>query len=291
MNANTVLLGWGFVAILCLPGGSWAETPVSDESRRLESEVRTVFQAKCTPCHGPNVARPKAGFGYVLDLKRVASNPDMIVPSKPEESDLWAMVESGEMPAPDSPTGPLTAAQKASIRAWIVAGAPVAAPSPTDGAAKTDETGGASEPSFFTRLVRLVGKFHLLLLHFPIVLVIVAGGTEAWSAWKGNRGLAQTVRFCLWLSAGAALLTGSLGWLYAFAGHGAKSPDLLLFHRWLGTTTVVCTIATAILFERTVRRERSPWWVRGMIFGDVLLVSVVGHLGGLMAHGARFFNW
>jgi hypothetical protein len=33
----------------------------------------------------PDVPRPPKGFGYVLDLARVAANPEMIVPGKPAQ--------------------------------------------------------------------------------------------------------------------------------------------------------------------------------------------------------------
>src|SRR5258708_10217241 len=90
----------------------------------LASEALAVFSAKCAGCHGPNLAKPKGRFGYVLDLARVAGNREMIVPGVPEESELWELVRRGEMPPDDSPAGALTADQKATIRTWISAGAP-----------------------------------------------------------------------------------------------------------------------------------------------------------------------
>jgi mono/diheme cytochrome c family protein len=90
----------------------------------LAEEARGVFKAKCAGCHGPDLPRPKGRFGYVLDLRRVAANPEIVIPGRPAESELWALVEHDEMPPPDSPHGPLSPAQKEAIRAWIAAGAP-----------------------------------------------------------------------------------------------------------------------------------------------------------------------
>ena len=39
-------------------------------------QVHDIFEAKCLDCHGPELPRPKGKFGYVLDLKRVAENPE-----------------------------------------------------------------------------------------------------------------------------------------------------------------------------------------------------------------------
>jgi mono/diheme cytochrome c family protein len=90
----------------------------------LADEARGVFKAKCAGCHGADLPKPKAQFGYVLDLRRLAADPEKVIPGRPAESELWALVEHDEMPPPDSPRGPLTSSQKEAIRAWIAAGAP-----------------------------------------------------------------------------------------------------------------------------------------------------------------------
>ena len=101
-----------------------AAASASAGQRDLASETLAIFSAKCAGCHGPNLAKPKGRFGYVLDLARVAANREMVVPSFPDESELWELVNHGEMPPEDSPTGPLSQEEKDVIRAWIAAGAP-----------------------------------------------------------------------------------------------------------------------------------------------------------------------
>jgi mono/diheme cytochrome c family protein len=94
--------------------------------RDLASEVQVVFKLRCASCHGPNLTRPRGGFGYVLDLRRMASNRELVVPSKPDTSPLWTVIQNEEMPPPGSPSGPLTRKEREVIRAWIAAGAPPA---------------------------------------------------------------------------------------------------------------------------------------------------------------------
>ena len=48
----------------------------------------------------------------------------------------------------------------------------------------------------------------------------------------------------------AAIPTAVLGWLFAAAGNGVSSPQLLMAHRWFGTTAAVWLIATAVFTER-----------------------------------------
>src|SRR5262249_23054198 len=127
----------------------------------IGKEVRAVFAAKCAACHGPDLPRPKGRFGYVLDLRRIAENPEMVIPSRPDESELWSLVKHDEMPPPDSPRGPLSPAEKETIREWIAAGAPdVIAADSAPGVAQTESPDVGS----LRRFTGWVGKFHLLLL-------------------------------------------------------------------------------------------------------------------------------
>jgi uncharacterized membrane protein/mono/diheme cytochrome c family protein len=242
--------------------------------RDLGNEVRDVFAAKCAVCHDSDLGKPKGRFGYVLDLRRVAGNPEKVIPFRPVDSELWDLVEHDEMPPKDSPHGALTPAQKEVIREWISAGAPDTSPLTS-----------------VDRIVRWLGKFHLLLLHFPIALVLAAGIGEIWSLWRRNPTPSESVRFCLLVGALAAIPTASLGWLHAAAGNGASSPQLLLVHRWLGTTTAVWIIIVAVYSERDARRGVRSRGVRLLLVSGVLITALTAFFGGRLAHGGDFFNY
>src|SRR5690348_2508696 len=112
------------VGFCCWPG----PVSASEGQQDFASETRIIFAAKCAGCHGADLAKPKGRFGYVLDLARVAANPEMVVPAFPDESEMWDLVRLGEMPPEDSPTGPLSQEEKEVIRSWIAAGAPAIPP-------------------------------------------------------------------------------------------------------------------------------------------------------------------
>ncbi len=269
--------------------------------------VRAVFATKCASCHGPGLAKPKARFGYVLDLPSVAGNPEMVVPGRPEESELWSLVSHGEMPPRDAPFGPLTPQEKETIRAWIAAGAPdvaaaAAAPPPSIGAATALAT--APPVASYTNplagktvavegadpALRWLGRFHLLLIHFPIALVIAAGIAELLAAWRQVVIPSRTVGFCLRLGAMFAAPTAALGWLFAASGAGAGEPGLLMMHRWLGTAAATWLVAAAVCDERDVRRGIRSRAVQLLILSAMLLTGVAAHFGGLLVHGADFYS-
>ena len=152
----------------------------------LASGVRAIFKVRCAGCHGADLAKPRGRFGYVLDLGRVASNPEMVVPSFPNESELWELVRRGEMPPDDSPTGPLSREEKELIQAWIAAGAPADTRPPAEqDASQADPL--APAPSIEKSVLHLLGPFHLVVVHFPIALLIAAAVAEFGGAPHGSR--------------------------------------------------------------------------------------------------------
>lgn len=268
----------GAVALAALVASS-----VAAQSPDPGTAARQVFAARCTGCHGPDLPHPKGRFGYILDLRRVADNPEMVIPGQPDESELWALVKHGDMPPPDSPRGPLSATEKEVVRAWIAAGAPDASSPPPE--PQPEVTASAGD-----RAVGWLGKFHLLALHFPIALIVAAGIAELGSMWRRERMPSAAVRFCLWLAAVSAVPTAALGWMHAAAGNGSGSPQLLLAHRWLGSTTAVSIAFTAVVAELDARRGVRTLRVRLLLAGVVLLTGITAHLGGSLAHGPDFLT-
>lgn len=288
MNRN-ILMGFCVAtARLVTPANALGDGP-----RDPAAEVRSVFAAKCAGCHGPDLAKPKGRFGYVLDLARVAGNREMVVPSAPDESELWELVRSNEMPPEDSPAGPLTKEQKEVIRAWIAAGAPPVSANAAD-AIPTPESGrdttAAPSQSLVRRTLRLLGKFHLLVLHFPIALLFAAAAGEVWFAWRGSPAPAPAVRFCVLFGAAAAVAAAALGWLHAWSGSGARTPAVLGLHRWLGTTAAVWAVGTALLSEWDERRGTRSHRFRVALFIGALLVGAAAHFGGVLVHGDDFLT-
>src|SRR5437667_121134 len=86
--------------------------------------------------------------------------------------------------------------------------------------ARSTRAGPGEAAASTGRLLHWLGKFHVLLLHFPIALVLAGGAGEAWSVWRRNPHPAESVQFCLRLAALAALPTATLGWLFAAGGYG-----------------------------------------------------------------------
>ncbi len=264
--------------------------------RDLVSEVRAVFAAKCAGCHGPTLAKPRGRFGYVLDLSRVASNREMVVPFAPKESELWELVSRGEMPPADSPTGALTTEQKELIRTWIEAGAPAVSSVssqdyPLERPVTSQDSAQPLASASGTGFLEWIGKFHLLFLHFPIALMLAAAAAESWSIVLRSRVPSPAVRYCVFLGAVAVSATVPLGWLHALSVYGDHATQALNLHRWLGTAAGSLVVVTAVCSELDVRRGERSLLTRVLLLGGAMLVASAAHFGGILAHGEEFFRW
>jgi hypothetical protein len=141
-------------------------------------------------------------------------------------------------------------------------------------------------------MLRWLGKWHILVIHFPIALLTAAAAAEAWSAWRRLRTPWPPVRFCVLLGAAGAVAAAALGWLHADvggAGHAAR--QLLALHRWLGTAAAALSLGVVALSEWDVRCGKRSWLFRAALWAGAVLVGAAAHLGGSLVHGEDFFAW
>jgi uncharacterized membrane protein len=134
----------------------------------------------------------------------------------------------------------------------------------------------------------LIGRLHPLLVHFPIGLVLIAAVAEVVTMttglWDWRAVAVANVR------AGAVFAIGATiaGWRLA-ASAGIETTSSLESHRWLGTIAAVAVLGAAMATAGA--RGHSPfaaWVYRITLFWAAVLVTVTGHLGGLLVWGADF---
>jgi len=293
--------------------GSFVRSAGAEEpqvTQDLASRVRSIFLAKCSECHGRSLSRPRAAL-YLHELGQVASNREWVVPYEPENSYLWTLVRNDDMPAKGAKAGPLSPQEREIVRAWIAAGAPVpkaqrssapvrlphdavgADPSLSPFPLRPEGTGdGATGPATLSlgRILAWLGKFHILVIHFPIALLATAALVEILAAWRGDRIPETMVRVCVLLGTAGALAAVALGWLHADLG-GQGSGGVLTAHRWLGTAGGLWSLAVVLLSEWDTRRGQRSLWFRLVLWIGAFPVAITAHFGGLLVHGSRFFDW
>ncbi|MEQ1860296.1 MAG: PSD1 and planctomycete cytochrome C domain-containing protein [Chthoniobacteraceae bacterium] len=108
------------VTLLAAAAVAHSATPERVDFRR---DIRPVLSSKCFSCHGPDEKHRKAKLR--LDVE-AAAKKEVIVPGKPEESEVFLLISSKDedekMPPHDSGKS-LTADEIELIRRWIAQGA------------------------------------------------------------------------------------------------------------------------------------------------------------------------
>jgi hypothetical protein len=94
----------------------WAAEPANPD---FDREIAPLLARSCLGCHSG--AEPKGGLDLTSRRSTLAGGDSgvVLVPGKPDESDLWDYVQSEQMP----PKKPLAAADKELLRKWIAEGA------------------------------------------------------------------------------------------------------------------------------------------------------------------------
>jgi uncharacterized membrane protein len=126
---------------------------------------------------------------------------------------------------------------------------------------------------------------HVVLIHFPIALLIIAVLFDLIAQWTKRNSLADAAYYNLLvaaLSTVPVLATGLIAWRFALEGQKLKG--ILLAHLVLGCVSSVM-IWIVWWFHFRLRRQKTPLPSYRLAF-EILAVGVVGltaHLGGFLS--------
>ncbi len=265
-----------------------------DEQLRVAQRVRDIFEAKCVDCHGPELPRPKGKFGHVLDLRRMADNPDYVLRGDPENSELYIMVRDDEMPGEDAPVPALTPEEKEIVKRWVEIGGPgELSPTPEAEAAPAVAVPEKVEP-IWRRALRWAGKLHPVSTHIPVGLMMAAVLAEALGWWTRRESWLHTVRFLVAVAALGGLAAAGLGWVNAYFSSYSKDVGALLWwHRWLGTGTALWAALCAVLVfvDSCPNGSKARQRFRGALLLGAALVGISGFLGSALIYGIDHYAW
>jgi uncharacterized membrane protein len=133
--------------------------------------------------------------------------------------------------------------------------------------------------------IYFLGRFHVLVLHIPIGIIIAIFFLELLARKEQYRHLEAASPF-LWNAAAiSAILTVAFGYMH-FAEGGFDGPSGAQ-HRTFGTALAIIITVVALLRSSKFAPNYLPVYLPAATL-LVLLASITGHYGGNLTHGSTY---
>ncbi|BAK67813.1 hypothetical protein SLG_31380 [Sphingobium sp. SYK-6] len=131
-----------------------------------------------------------------------------------------------------------------------------------------------------------LGRFHVLVLHLPIGILLLAVLMEAMSRRPRFGALVPAVSLTWLAGAISALVTVALGYMHA-TEPGFTGPGVSL-HRWAGTALAFAAIAIWAWRLEAPATFSKIWPIPLVVV--LILMTATGHLGGNLTHGSTYLT-
>jgi len=149
-----------------------------------------------------------------------------------------------------------------------------------------------------TDWITFLGRFHMVVLHLPIGLLLGAFVLEVFGLFRRSKGYDVAVAWTLVVGTLAAIVAVVSGLFLEQAKGSSLTMD---WHKWLGIAVAGIAIIAMVAKIMAVRKQwvapdfRAPGgsslvFARLSLLGVAVLLPVVGHLGGNMVHGKTYLT-
>ena len=138
-------------------------------------------------------------------------------------------------------------------------------------------------------IFQLLGRFHPLLVHFPIGLLVVALIFELFTIGGKRQGLRDGIYWMVNVGAATAIVAALMGWL--LRTYDDYTGDLVTYHQYTGLATAILAVITALLMRKVVNKNSLDFRLyRFVLFTTVITLTITGHLGANLTHGEDYLT-
>ncbi len=133
-----------------------------------------------------------------------------------------------------------------------------------------------------------LGRFHPLVVHLPIGIILLAALLEILSFSSRFHRLKQATPIVLLAAVVSALVAAFLGYLLSRSSN--YDSTTLFWHEWLGfsvgiVTLIIWTLKHYVRFDKRVGYLSLSQY---LLFFLVVMITVTGHLGGNLSRGSGY---
>lgn len=134
----------------------------------------------------------------------------------------------------------------------------------------------------FLAITDFIGRFHPVLVHLPIGILLLAVLLHMLGYKKRFEALHPAVKISLLTGAIAAVLSCISGWLLSSAGEYEE--DVVSSHQWFGISVAVISM---LGYYMSIKNSIHLKWLMPVL---ALLIIITGHLGGSLTHGEGYLT-
>jgi uncharacterized membrane protein/mono/diheme cytochrome c family protein len=129
-----------------------------------------------------------------------------------------------------------------------------------------------------------VGRFHPVLVHLPIGILLIGLLLQFLSAKEQYKISPEVIKIVLLYGTFTAIISCITGYLLSLSGDYDGS--LVQWHMWMGVTVALASVLLCI----RILKKRYGIIHKATSFSLLMLVIITGHLGGSLTHGSDFLT-
>lgn len=130
----------------------------------------------------------------------------------------------------------------------------------------------------------LIGRFHPVLVHLPIGVLLIGILLQWLSAYSRYNISVDVIKIVLLIGTATAILSCITG--YLLSGSGDYDENLVSWHMWMG----IGTAFASLLFLQQVLTKKAGILNKLTSVSLLMLIVLTGHLGGSLTHGSDYLT-
>lgn len=131
-------------------------------------------------------------------------------------------------------------------------------------------------------VIDFIGRFHPVVVHLPIGILLLAAFFQLFS--RRYQALKPAIPVIVFWGAAGAIISCLTGYLLSRSGE--YDPSVTATHQWMGIITALVAVGYYVLLKGGLAEKTGNILAIALI----LLITLTGHLGGSLTHGADYLT-